>query len=392
MRSMSLTTAGLALVAVIGVVVVGLALAVSPARGQDDITYNVTIENLTGGQPFTPPLVVAHSDQIDLFKLGLAATAELKELAENGNNDPLVALFGGSDAVFDMETGTGPILPGESAIITVEAPEGSLLSVAAMLICTNDGFTGVDSRPLPASGSDSIDVNSYDAGTELNTEDFAHIVPPCQALIGVTSDDEGTGMSDPTLVEGGFIAPHIGILGGTDLTMFDHGWTDPVARITVNVMPSPPPGGEPPVFSAARFTGTATIDGVPLPDNHPGIGAQVNGINCGSGLITGGTYTIDVASDLTGKEGCGKPGDTVVFVVLGEGDPGGQEFDQQGIWDNTKTTELNLTLTTEPGGLPPTGGPPGGADSASPLVYVLLALGGLAVLVGSAGLFRRLNR
>jgi hypothetical protein len=252
MHSVSLKRASIALAAVIGVVAVALALAVSPARGQDDITYNVTIENLTTSQPLTPPVVATHSDQVDVFELGQAASAELQAVAENGNADPLVALLGGSAAVFDVETGTGPILPGESASVTVEAPEGSLLTIAAMLICTNDGFTGADSWPLPASGSDSVDANAYDAGTEMNTEDFADIVPPCQGLIGVSSDDDGTGTTNPALAEGAVVAAHPGIQGGTDLTVADHGWTDPVARITVNVMPSdlPDAGGPPSAASS----------------------------------------------------------------------------------------------------------------------------------------------
>ena len=94
----------------------------------------------------------------------------------------------------------------------------------------------------------------------------------------------------------------------------------------------------------ARFTGTVTIDGKPAFDGATVI-ATVNGINCGSGFATGGSYTVDVTSDLEGKEGCGKPGDTVVFVLGGEGDPGGQEFDQKGVWDDTKANELNLTLS-----------------------------------------------
>jgi hypothetical protein len=72
---------------------------------------------------------------------------------------------------------------------------------------------------------------------------------------------------------------------------------------------------------------------------------QVNGNNCGSAVVNGGTYEVDVASDVA-KEGCGKTGDTVVFVLGGEGDPGGQQFDQAGFWDNTQTNELDLTLTT----------------------------------------------
>ncbi len=82
---------------------------------------------------------------------------------------------------------------------------------------------------------------------KTNTEDFADIVPPCQDLIGVSSADAGTGDSNPALAEGGVIAAHSGIQGGTDLTVSDHGWTDPVARITVAAAAGlPDTGGAPP--------------------------------------------------------------------------------------------------------------------------------------------------
>ncbi len=168
-------------VAAVGAVAAVLALAAvaaSPAAGQQNVTYNVTIENLTSGQPFTPPVVVAHTSGADAFEVGQAASAELQAIAENGNNDPLVALLGGSTAVLDSATGTAPVKPGESATLTVEAPAGSLLSVVFMLICTNDGFSGVDSMTLPASGSETVDANAYDAGTEDNTEVFDNMVPP----------------------------------------------------------------------------------------------------------------------------------------------------------------------------------------------------------------------
>ena len=56
-----------------------------------------------------------------------------------------------------------------------------------MLICTNDGFTGVDGLRLPGAVGQTVVANTaaYDAGTEANTEDFGDIVPPCQAVIGV---------------------------------------------------------------------------------------------------------------------------------------------------------------------------------------------------------------
>lgn len=72
----------------------------------------------------------------------------------------------------------------------------------------------------------------YDAGTELNTEDFADIVPPCQALMGVSSGDAGSGTSNPALAENGVIHHHRGIQGGDDLDPDVHGWTDPVVMVT----------------------------------------------------------------------------------------------------------------------------------------------------------------
>lgn len=249
MRSIRLKKVGLAVPALMALIAAVLLVtaAASAASSQQDVTYSVTIENLTSGQPFTPPLVAAHSDQIDLFEVGQAASNELAQIAENGNNDPLLTLLGGSAAVFDSTTGDGPILPGESATISVEAPAGSLLSVVFMLICTNDGFSGVDSWALPASGSETVEANAYDAGSEMNSEDFADMVPPCQGLIGVSSEDEGSGESNPALAEGGVIASHPGIQGGVDLTVSDHGWTDPVARITVSPQANglPDTGGAP---------------------------------------------------------------------------------------------------------------------------------------------------
>ena len=222
---------GIVVLALIGAVAL---MATGTVGAQESRTYEVTIENLTDGQPFTPPVVVAHSGDMDIFETGEAASEEVRQIAENGNNDPLVGVLSGSSAVSDYATGDGPVLPGESMTLTIDAPAGDLLSVVFMLICTNDGFSGVDSWELPASGSQTVDANAYDAGTEMNTEDFADIVPPCQDAIGVSSDDEGTGESNPDLAEGGVITMHAGIQGGDDLTVDDHGWTDPVARITVS--------------------------------------------------------------------------------------------------------------------------------------------------------------
>ena len=65
-------------------------------------------------------------------------------------------------------------------------------------------FAIVNHAKLPKKVGQSavVRARAYDAGTETNTEDFAHLVPPCQPLVGISSDDEGVGASDPALAEG----------------------------------------------------------------------------------------------------------------------------------------------------------------------------------------------
>ena len=225
------------------------ALAAAPAADAKRAdTFEVTFTDLTSGQPLTPVVAATHRGKNELFRVGRSASFGLKEIAENGNNGPMLIRLGSDDDVSDVvEAPGGPLVPagspgdamfGQSTTFSIEAKRGArFLSLAAMLICTNDGFTGVNALKLPSKLGDSVTVETagYDAGTELNTEDFADIVPPCQGLIGVSSSDPGTGSSNPALAEGAAISHHAGILGGADLVPAVHGWdiSTPVARITV---------------------------------------------------------------------------------------------------------------------------------------------------------------
>jgi hypothetical protein len=219
---------------------------VSSAAAEAPIaTYEVTIDDLTAGQPLTPPVVATHRAATGIFTVGQSASFALKEIAENGNLAPMLAQLGADKHVSDSVAAAAPLVPAglpgsamfdDSVTLTVTASEGAkFLSFASMLICTNDGFTGVDSLRLPKDVGDTVEVQSagYDAGTEVNTEDFADIVPPCQGLVGVSSGEPGTGTSNPALAEGDVIHHHPGISGGADLVPTVHGWTDPVAEITV---------------------------------------------------------------------------------------------------------------------------------------------------------------
>ena len=201
--------------------------------------WEVRITNLTGGQPLTPPIIATHRGTRLLFEVGRPATFEIKEIAENGNLAPMMGVLGSEKSVAEWTVVFGatvpPVLPGEEVVTTIgSVPGARWLSFAAMLICTNDGFTGLDAVALPRRGQ-SITVYSdgYDAGTEINTEDFADIVPPCPPLTGVPSTDAGSGVSDPALAENGVIHHHGGIVGGIDLVPAIHDWDNPVARIVI---------------------------------------------------------------------------------------------------------------------------------------------------------------
>src|SRR5262249_2496327 len=132
--------------------------------------YEVTITNLTRGQQFTPFLVATHGAGVKLFELGKPASAELAALAEEGNPAPLAAARSALAGTGQVVTGNGLTNPGASVKLVIEGGGGfGFLSVAAMLIPTNDGFVALDSVPLPRDHQAlAVTAPAYDAGSERN--------------------------------------------------------------------------------------------------------------------------------------------------------------------------------------------------------------------------------
>ncbi len=229
----------------IAVAAISLALTLlvpEAARSEGGRTYKITITNLTAGQPITPPILVTHTSRTGVFTVGEVASNGIRQIAENGDGAPLLEALSDDSQVHEVVAGMAPLIPasdpgntgiGSSETFTITAHgRARYLSFASMLICTNDGFTGIDSIRLP-NHKKTVYSAAYDARTEVNTEDFADIVPPCQGLIGVSSDDMGTGASNPMLLEDGIVIPHAGINGGVDLFPEVHGWSDPVTKIEI---------------------------------------------------------------------------------------------------------------------------------------------------------------
>lgn len=193
----------------------------------------------------TPPVVALHRKQVDVFTPGDAASFEVKEIAENGNTQPLVDLLSAQAGVADVFAGEAPIVPRDrqdetgfedTLTFTLEGGRAArYLSWESMLICTNDGFTGLDGVALPTRAGETVTffTTGFDSGTEMNTEDFADIVLPCQGLIGVSSGEPGTDTSNPAIATDDVIEVHQGIVGGSDLLPEVHDWIDPVAQVVV---------------------------------------------------------------------------------------------------------------------------------------------------------------
>jgi hypothetical protein len=190
-------------------------------------TYKVTVTNLTRGQSFTPILVVSHRYAPNLlFVPGETASPELAMLAEGGDTGPLETVLSGNPRVRDTATSAGLLEPGDSTTIEVQGQIGlGRISLAAMLIPTNDAFLAAQNVRLP-SGHEvvTVVVPAYDAGSEPNDEDCANIPGPVCGGEGVS---EGGGE--------GYVHVHAGIHGIGTLAAETYDWRNPVASISIKM-------------------------------------------------------------------------------------------------------------------------------------------------------------
>ena len=202
-----------------------------------DQTFTVTLENLTVGTPtesgqiFSPALFITHTSSVSFVETGTAASEELRAIAEMGDNAPLSALAMGTEGVKDVQSAEGVLLPGASTSVMIDGGmDGWLLSFASMLVQTNDALVAGNSLSLfdeaGAPRTFTMDIMTYDAGTEENNELATHVPGP------------PFGGSEQA-VEGGVIMAHPGITGNADVGM-EFGWMEPVARLSVAPYVAPP--------------------------------------------------------------------------------------------------------------------------------------------------------
>lgn len=192
------------------------------------VQYEVTLENLTpatgdiSSQPFSPPVLVTHKSGIRFFKRHHYASDELRQIAEDAVNGPMVEKLKNSKKVFDVVEGTGVIFPEGSDSFIIQAKRGfNKLSLVCMLVNTNDAFAGIYKANLPRYGEKEYYLYAYDAGTEKNTELTDHIPGPCcgNPLVRVPTHER--------------IKRHRGIKGIGDLDPDVYGWHKKVAKLTI---------------------------------------------------------------------------------------------------------------------------------------------------------------
>ena len=231
------------------------------------VEFKVTLTNLTmgapgqGGQIFSPPIFITHGHGFSIGASGEAASAQLTELAETGNHAPLAELAGQSDAVSGIVAFPAPpdgvVIPGGSVTTMVSASAG-YLSLATMLVETNDGIVLGNSLPLfdedGSPRSFTMDLISYDAGTEDNNELATHVPGP------------PFGGMERAPTEGGVITPHPGIAGVGDVGA-TFGWTEPTATVTVEAVVEMPEMPAEPVDFEVMLTN--------LTMGAPGQGGQI---------------------------------------------------------------------------------------------------------------------
>ncbi len=188
--------------------------------------YDVTVTNLTYGQPMSPVAVVMHNGGFVAWRMGSAASDGLEQLAEGGDH---TALLNEADATaLATSSGTGIILPGGRETISVSGAGANTsvgVAVVTMLVNTNDAFTGltrVAVAGLAVGESTSVMMPVFDAGTEFNSAAAGTIPGP---------EDGGEGFNvarDDTNI----VTRHPGIAIGDALSeaaRFD----GPVAHVTV---------------------------------------------------------------------------------------------------------------------------------------------------------------
>lgn len=158
--------------------------------------FDVNVVNATHSQPLSPPAFILHGDGYSAWEMGEPVSEGLEELAESGAPDNF--LLSAEDYALDQVAGE-LIMPGTNMSVTLsaESSDGLQLTVASMLVNTNDAFsgmTGFELDGLLVGESVSFLAPIYDAGTEMNDESVSSIPGPAAGGEGYNVQREARDM------------------------------------------------------------------------------------------------------------------------------------------------------------------------------------------------------
>lgn len=223
-----------------------LSLAGLMSQGVLAADLDIKVTNLTQGLHFTPFIIAAHSDDANMYQLGMAASNELQMVAEGGDISGFSTLLASISADVVENPAAGLLAPGASFETELTNMDGNtVLSLVSMILPTNDGFVGLDSWTIPSeAGTYTMYLNGYDSGTEANDEIINGGGEPGVAGIPVDpSGNNGTGaMGFTATEETQVVHVHRGNIGDTDaeggysdLDATVHRWLNPIAKVTITV-------------------------------------------------------------------------------------------------------------------------------------------------------------
>ncbi|AZG71988.1 spondin domain-containing protein [Shewanella livingstonensis] len=134
-------------------------------------TFTVTVTNLTANQPMSPVILASHASDAMLWNAGEMASVAIEKMAEGGDTADIAAL----SVINSSVNGAGMLMPGASETLTLTLAEADVasISLATMLVNTNDAFTGINSyaiADMQVDASKAMKFMAYDAGTEANSE------------------------------------------------------------------------------------------------------------------------------------------------------------------------------------------------------------------------------
>ena len=189
------------------------------------IVYTVEITNITKGVYFTPFLTAAHRGNLALLEVGEEASEPLAAIAEGGDIAPMIEYLESRPRLVNgLAQSEGLLAPGASVRLRlVSDSRMNSLSLASMLLPTNDTFVALNSVALPRRGSAVFYANAYDAGSEMNDELCMSIPGPQCGGAPFSPEDDGEG----------YVYPSPGIHGEGELTQSAYDWQGPVAKVVV---------------------------------------------------------------------------------------------------------------------------------------------------------------